>query len=377
MDKQALLAQLWQLGARWSEPLYETAKRTDTHDMSFMIQPSMRVLWEVRGEQRALDAIVTAARALYSRNNATVGAMRSWDMLDQHDVRIDSLEDDFLVIIDSMCNLDLLFYASAHTGDRSLHDAAVAHAQTLMRMHLRPETGMGDSSVALYSTTHVINFDPKTGDVKEKRTGQGYKATSTWARGQAWAIFGYAQTYQWTKMAEFLDAAIGLAEYFVSRLLRSPSEVEIPDPRRPGKKVGRYVPLWDFDAPLDDTGRGPLRDSSAGIIAANGMLLLSQLLAGSGRSGESAKYRELALTIVRDTLDLSLAPQKAELVDAGGRDMISAKDAQEGERFDAILQNATANHNTQDHKRYWDHGLVYGDYYLIEFGNRLLKMGLL
>ncbi|KAH7031495.1 Six-hairpin glycosidase-like protein [Microdochium trichocladiopsis] len=390
--KQALLSQLWRLGDKWSQPLYETAKRTDTHDMSFMIQPSMRVLWEVVGQARALEAIVTAARALFTRNNETVGAIRSWDVLHQQNVLIDSLTDDFLVIIDSMCNLDLLFYASAHTGDRELWDAAVAHARTLQRTHLRPETdqdgGAGSSTTTppprqqqqLYSTIHVVNFDPKTGEIKEKRTGQGYSATSTWARGQAWAILGYAQTYQWTKMPEFLDTAVGLAECFARRLESSPAEVELPEPRRPGETIGRHVPLWDFDAPLEDTGRGPLRDSSAGVIAANGMLLLSQLLAGAGRVEESARFRHLSITIVRDTLDLSLAPEKARLVvgnGGGSGNMVTAEDVHAERRFDAILKNATANRNSKDHKVYWDHGLVYGDYYLIEFGNRLLKMGLL
>lgn len=349
--------ELWSLGARWSEPIHAMARRTDTHDMSFMIQPSMRVLWETRHDTRALDSIVTAARSLHTRYNPVVRAIRSWDVLDQHGVNISSHSRDFLVIIDSMCNLDLLFYASSQTGDAKLWNAAVAHAKTLLKTHLRPECE------GRWSTTHVVNFDPTTGQIKEKRTGQGYEATSTWARGQAWAILGYAQTYIWTGDSEFLEAAIGLAEYFIHRLETSP-HVEIT---RDGKRMGRHVPLWDFDAPID--AENPLRDSSAGVIAANGMLVLSQALAGLGRP-ESQRFRDMSLTIIQDTLDFSLAPEKAT-IDADGQ----VRDTT-GARFDAVLKNATANHNAKDHKRYWDHGLVYGDYYLIEFGNRLLKMGL-
>lgn len=207
-------------------------------------------------------------------------------------------------------------------------------------------------------------MDPTSGSIKERRTAQGYADTSTWARGQAWAILGYAQTYVWTGDDVFLNAAIGLAEYFVHRLETSPDVVEVT---RGGRRIGRHVPLWDFDAPVDPSS--PLRDTSAGVIAANGMLILSQALAGLGRQ-ESAWFREMSVTTVRDILDLSLAPEKAAL-DADGtvRDVTGA-------RFDAVLKNATANHNAQDHRRYWDHGLVYGDYYLIEYGNRLLKMGL-
>lgn len=183
---------------------------------------------------------------------------------------------------------------------------------------------------------------------------------------------GYAQTYLWTTDAEFLETAIAMAEYFVLRLETSPAIVEL-DVAGENRRRGRYVPLWDFDAPILDESN-PLRDSSAGVIAANGMLILSQALAGSGRPEESARFRNLAVTIIADILDFSLAAERAKITVSDGD--ISVEDESHGHRFDAILKNATANYNAKDHKRYWDHGLVYGDYYLIEFGNRLLKMGL-
>ncbi|KAK2017151.1 unsaturated glucuronyl hydrolase [Colletotrichum eremochloae] len=372
-EKTALLSKLWSLGAAWSEPLHTMAKRTDTHDMSFMIQPSMRVRWEVAQDKQAFDSIITAAKALHTRYNSTVGAIRSWDALTQHGVTIASLTDDFLVIIDSMCNLDLLYYASSHTGETHLWDAATKHAKTLIKSNLRLEKDpRGLVQGELYSTIHVVNFDPRKGEIKERRTAQGYAAESTWARGQAWAILGYAQTFMWTGDKEFLDVACGLAEYFILRLETSPNSVELPVEGEDRTK-GRYVPLWDFDAPIENE-TFPLRDSSAGVIAANGMLVLSQGLAGQGRIEASGRFRDMAITIVSDTLEFSLAAEKATLVFENGK--ISVKDVEEGITFDAILKNATANHNTRDHKRYWDHGLVYGDYYLIEFGNRLLRMGL-
>lgn len=339
--------------------------------MGFMIQPSMRVRWEVLHDERALDAIVTAARALHTRNNKAVGAIRSWDILSQQGVDISSPTDDFLVIIDSMCNLDLLYYAAACTGETELRDAATAHAKTLIKSHLRPEKDPR-GNMKLLSSIHVINFDPKSGAIKEKRTGQGYDANSTWARGQAWGILGYAQTYLWTTDVEFLDTAMALAEYYI---LRVETSLSFTEPQViEGRKVGRNVPLWDFDAPILDKS-SPLRDSSAGVIAANGLLILSQILTGLGRVREATRFRDMAITIVKDTLEFSLSREKTETVIQG--DEISTKEVDPGSRFDAILRNATANYNAKDHKRYWDHGLVYADYFLIEFGNRLLRMGLL
>ncbi|KAI6775243.1 hypothetical protein HG530_002001 [Fusarium avenaceum] len=369
--KQQLLQQLLTVGRAWSDSLHEYAKRTDTHDMSFMIQPSMRVRWEVLHDFTALESVITAARSLYTRYNSTVGAIRSWDVLAQDGVDISSMTEDFLVIIDSMCNLDLLYYAAAQTGQTEMAEAATTHAKALIKALLRPET---DDSVGrtMYSTFHVVNFNPNDGSIKQKRTGQGYAANSTWARGQAWGILGYSQSYNWTKDPEFLDAAMGLAEYFIFRLLKSPDCVEVPVTGE-NRTKGRYVPLWDFDAPIDESA--PLRDSSAGIIAANGMLVLSQALAGIRSYDLSERYRSMAIRIVKDTLDFSLAQEKSKIV-SNEDGTFAVQDLDPSAHFEAILKNATANHNAKDYKRYWDHGLVYADYYLIEFGNRLLKMGL-
>ncbi|KAF7556269.1 hypothetical protein G7Z17_g1516 [Cylindrodendrum hubeiense] len=294
------------------------------------------------------------------------------------------MTDDFLVIVDSMCNLDLLFYVAAHTGQPELSQCATQHARTLMRTLLRTETGKFPNRKGyhgpIFSTAHVSNFDPKTGDLKEIRTGQGFAKDSTWARGQAWAILGYSQTFQWTGQKEFLETACGLAEYFLIRLEMLPESFERPvsastqnGTRETQRRTcGRLVPPWDFDAPFDESN--PLRDSSAGIIAANGMLALSQSLGACGEHELSRRYLDAAISLVEDALDFSLAEEKAKLIIQDGT--VSVEDAQPGQMFEALLKNATANHNSGDHCRYWDHGLVYGDYYLIEFGNRLLRMGI-
>jgi hypothetical protein len=187
----------------------------------------------------------------------------------------------------------------------------------------------------------------------------------------------------WTGRREFLDAACGCAEYFLQRLDTAPAcvdvvvgggEAEDAEVGRGSTTRGRYVPLWDFDAPIEDVSN-PTRDSSAGVIAANGMLVLSQALAGAAQAGLSARFRDAAVAIVRDTLDFALAREKVRFR-LGDDDDLVAEDAVEGNRFDALLRFGTANNNTYARKRYANHGVVYGDYYLVEFGNRLLRMGL-
>lgn len=369
---------LEEVGNLWSEPIHNQALRTDTHDVGLEIMPHMRPRWELLHDFRALDTIVTAAESLYQRFNHRLGAIRSWDAFDFHkNVKINNMEDDFLVIIDSMCNMDLLFYASAQSGNTTLADVAIAHSRTLLKSHLRVESASrpGFSGV-LYSTRHLVNFSPVTCTVKEQLTAQGYSDTSTWTRGQAWGILGYAQAYHWSGCPEFLDAACGLAEYFLLRLENVLDSVELALPGADGRRVGRYVPLWDFDAPINDSQAAP-RDTSAAVIAANGILILSQELSRLGRHEDSARYLDTACMIVQDTLEFALAQEKAQLaITPAG--IVQVDDVEPGQRFDAILKHATVCFNAQsvETSRGSDTGLVYADYYLIEFGTRLLRMGL-
>ncbi|OLN86381.1 Unsaturated chondroitin disaccharide hydrolase 1 [Colletotrichum chlorophyti] len=368
----------------WADPLHGMSKRTDTHDIGFIVMPALQRDWELNGNTKSLDSIVQAARSLATRHISSAGAIRSWDCLLKKDITVTDMTSNLLVIIDSLCNLDLLFYASAHTGDKTLADIAAAHARTLLRTHLRPETAKTFAKNGyrgqLYSTCHVANLDPATGDLKWRWTAQGYANDSTWARGQSWAILGYAQTYLWTEDGEFLEAACGVAEYFLHRLDTAPSCAAVPlaGGQTEGtfpKVKGRLVPLWDFDAPIKDPS-DPLRDSSAGVIAANGMLLLSQALTSTQQHGLARRFFEAAIEIVRDTLDYSLAPEKASFVNTGHQGEVVVEDTVAGRGFDAILKHGTANNNENARRRYWNHGLVYGDYYLVEFGNRLLNMNL-
>ncbi|KAG7294680.1 hypothetical protein NEMBOFW57_004758 [Staphylotrichum longicolle] len=327
-------AHLLRLCQAWSSPLHAMAARTDTHDLGFIIMPALRVDWELTCNERSLASIVRAAQSLASRYVPSARAIRSWDLVRRLDMEIVGLEDNLLVIIDSMCNLDLLFYASAHSGERRLAEIATAHARTVLTTHLRPEgpplakcperatTGVGSRYTGqLFSTCHVANLDPRTGKLQRRATAQGYADDSTWARGQAWAILGYAQTYMWTGQREFLDAACGCAEYFLQRLETAPAFVDVviggedqdTDGSQGTRKRGRYVPLWDFDAPIEDVSN-PTRDSSAGVIAANGMLVLSQALAGVEQGELSAWFRNAAVTIERALTRRAIIVLKEQII---------------------------------------------------------------
>lgn len=122
---------------------------------------------------------------------------------------------------------------------------------------------------------------------------------------------------------------------------------------------------WDFGAPLESESF-VLRDCSAGMIAANALLLLHQAL--KGRS----PYLSTVYRILKDTVQFSMASDRAKFeVDEEGRILVRESE------WDAILMHSTANNNEHAFVRYSDLGLIYADYYFLELGNKLMRMGMM
>lgn len=172
------------------------------------------------------------------------------------------------------------------------------------------------------------------------------------SRGQAWTILGFTQTYKWTNNPVFLDAAKGVSDYFIDRLNHA-------------KHTHPYVPLWDFDAPTVD-GKVPPRDTSAATAAATGLLKLHQTLK------DDSPYLEAAIKIISQTVDLSYPNDPASLgIDSDGNIEVTPLEG----KWDALFMNATENNNEFSVTRSSNTGIVYADYYFLEFGNALLNMG--
>ncbi|KAK7186476.1 hypothetical protein DPSP01_002096 [Paraphaeosphaeria sporulosa] len=356
--------QLLNLGRHWSVAINHMSGRTDTHDMGFIVQPALQKDYELTGNTESLESVVKAAYALASRYDERVKAIRSWDVAINDRYSITDMDENFLVIIDSMCNLDLLYWVGHIQQDQRLIQIATQHADTIIHEILRPD----------HSSYHLVNFSPKTGKAQAKMTNQGHKDDSTWSRGQAWSIMGFAQTYAWTKDTKYLFTAIECAKYFLRRCEEGNGKWHHP-----------RVPAWDFDAPQEDE-QEPLRDVSAGVITANGLLIIHQALQAlpseeaQNLAGANTDFLQVALAIVDETLDMaldrdfaSLEPQTTVNGDGAANSILAVKES----KFEAILRHSTANHNQHAHKPYCDHGLVYADYFFLEFGNKLLRAGYL
>jgi hypothetical protein len=245
-----------------SEALRSTAllekekNNTGTHDLGFMMGCSYGNANRLAPRPGYKEILLTSARSLATRFDPKVGCIRSWN----------SKAGDFLVIIDNMMNLELLFWATKVSGDSSFYKIAVIHANTTLKNHFRSDN----------SSYHVLNYDSATGAVKEKKTAQGAANESAWARGQAWGLYGYTATYRETKDPVYLEQAKNIADYLLTN----------------SSLPADGIPYWDFNAPGIPNA---LRDASAAAILASALLELSKYTEKS----RADNYLRLAKSILK------------------------------------------------------------------------------
>src|SRR5204863_2343861 len=121
------------------------------------------------------QVVLTAARSLATRYSDVVHALRSVNNTPS------ASGSDFGVVVDGLMNLELLSWAAEHGDDPGLATLALEHALATAGAHVRSNG----------STYQLVVFDSRNGAVKRKGTAQGYSDSSTWSRGQAWALYGF------------------------------------------------------------------------------------------------------------------------------------------------------------------------------------------
>mgnify|MGYP000616873592 CR=1 FL=1 len=227
-----------------------------THDIGFMMYCSYGNGERLAPNDRYKEVLLESARSLASRFNPTTGCIRSWDNWGPH------FPWQYPVIIDNMMNLDLLFNVAKATGDNKYKDIAVKHAMTTMNNHFRPD----------YTCWHVVSYN-NDGTVERKQTHQGKNDDSSWARGQAWAVYGYTACYRETNDTTFLNFAVKVADMIMDRV-----------------KTDDAIPYWDYDAPV--TEETP-RDASAAAVTASALIELSTMVP------DGQKYLDYAEKILK------------------------------------------------------------------------------
>jgi unsaturated chondroitin disaccharide hydrolase len=214
----------------------ESNTKLDHHDIGFLYSLSSKAQWIIERDEAAKQLTIQAADVLLARWRPKGQYIQAWGPEGDP-------ENGGRIIIDCLLNLPLLYWAYEQTGDEKYKKIAVIHADKSRRFLVR-----GDDS-----SYHTFYFDPEDGESLRGGTHQGYKDSSTWTRGQAWGIYGFALSYHYTKDPLYLETSKRLARYFLERLPEDD------------------VVYWDFDAPIHADTK---RDSSASAITSAGILEL-------------------------------------------------------------------------------------------------------
>lgn len=249
---------------KFTETLSRNQFNTKHHDVGFVMYSSYGNAYRLTNAPEYKKVLIQSAESLSSRYSPVVGSIQSWNSKRSWD---GETVWHFPVIIDNLMNLELLFFASKVTGNAKYRNIAIKHAETTMRNHIRSD----------YSSFHVVNYDVKTGEVLSKETAQGFSDNSTWARGQAWGIYGFTMVYRETGDKRFLKTAQKMADFYLNHK-NLPSD-KIPYWDFNVNQVG-YLPKWPYD-PLKYAIKP--KDASAASIVASALFELGDY---SGKNGQ-------------------------------------------------------------------------------------------
>jgi len=266
-----------------------------THDLGFVFEPSWGRWYDTEPTALARDVLIEGGRTMAARLQGAGGYLSTW-------------VDPGSTFIDVMMNVGIIFRAAEYSDDHSLYETALRHCRTSRKYLMR-----GDGS-----TAHEGRFDAVTGEFLHADTHQGWRSDSSWARGQAWAIYGFTTAYRHTGRADLLDAARRAADYYIRHTPGGipPNDWADPAPQQP----------WE---------------ASAAAVAAAGMLRLHDALPPGDAH---APYRDYALGALR-----ALCSTRFIAADVPG--------------WEGIVRHATYHHRKGLGV---DESVMWGDYYFVE-----------
>lgn len=278
------------------------------HDLGFLVFCSYGNGYRLTHLPEYKQVIINTADSLATLFNPRVGTILSWprniEKFGGHNT-----------IMDNMINLEMLFWAARNGGNPYLFDIAVSHADKTMKYQFRPD----------YTSYHVAVYDTLTGGFIKGVTHQGYADDSMWARGQAWAVYGYTVVYRETKDARYLDFVQKVTDVYLKKL---PED---------------YVPYWDFNDPAIPNSP---RDASAACIVASALLELSTYLPAD----KGVEYKNAAMKMLAS---------------------LSSDEYQCGKNKPAFLLHSTGHWPNNSEV---DASIIYADYYYLEALLRLKKL---
>ena len=273
------------------------------HDVGFVWLHTAVAGYRLTGTERSRERGLHAANILAGRYNPNGRFIKAWNG-----------ERSGVAIVDCLMNLPLLYWASKELNDNALYQIAVNHTEMALKYIIRPDG----------SCNHQVEFDPVSGEYRNNPGGQGYESGSSWSRGQAWAIYGMALAYRYTKNQAYLDAAKRVAHYFLANLA-----------------LNDCIPLIDFRAPKEPV----YYDTTAGVCGACGLLELSEHVAPL----EKQLYEKSAVRCLK---------------------VMTEQFCNWDLETDGVLTHGSARYDRESDREV---PIIYGDYFLVEGILRVLK----
>jgi hypothetical protein len=213
----------------------------------------------------------------------------------------------------------------------SLLQRLVEHALNTARHNIYYGEGRDAYDVA-GRTAHEALFNPTSGVFRCPNSQQGYSPFSTWTRGLAWAMCGFAEEL------EFLQSLDGKQRRTGTPPARKRGDACSAFQKAAQATADFYlanccadgVPMWDTGAPnlhrlpanylgkaADPFNPFEPVDSSAAAIAAQGLIRLGNYLRATTHTPHASRYRQAGLTIARTLLGepyLSMNPKHQGLL---------------------------------------------------------------
>lgn len=198
----------------YKNKVYDNPIAKTMHDIGFLYSPYSIASYNTTGNMAQRELAIKAADELAKRYLACGRFIKSWGRMDndlsqvEESLRIDPFyaQNNGLAIIDCLMNLPLLFWAGQQTNNPYYEQIANAHLDTVINNYFREDGTM----------YHTFRFNEETGEPIRGNALEQAPDTKYWARGNSWAIYGFAIAYRYTKNEKYKDAFFKVTDAFIS-----------------------------------------------------------------------------------------------------------------------------------------------------------------